>query len=574
METRNCQNCKKDFTIEPDDFSFYEKVKVPPPTFCFPCRLQRKLIFRNERGLYKAVCDMCSKKTLSVVPNSPHHKVYCVSCWTSDEWSREDFAKEYDFSQPFFKQIKGLLSEVPVRALATSSTSLVNSEYCNTSSNLKNCYLVYGSDEAEDCMYSTEVVGGSHRCIDSMIVSAVSDGYEAVNCDHCATIRFSVDCKNCINVSYSKNLSNCSDCIGCCNMSNKQFCIFNIEYTKEDYEARVKKFQFDTKNGHQSMQKQARDFFLTFPNKFMHGFGNNESTADYLHQTKNVRESFIMTGCEDCAYCYNIVVPSAKDCMDYVDWGANATNIYESQSCGANVSDLKFCLFVAKNSMQCEYSTHCANCQYIFGCVGLRNKQYCILNKQYTKEEYEALVPKIKVHMDEMPYTSVNGNSYVYGEFFPPELSLFPYDDSTAHDIFTLSKDEAEAKGYAWSGRIRTTSDALSYALLPEIADAGDEVTKSDIECQNKENMRLHSYCTGNYRITDTELQFYKRHGIPLPQKCFNCRFHARFQYRNPPFLFSRSCMNEGCSNTFKTSYSPERPDIVYCESCYQKEVL
>jgi len=31
METRNCQNCKKDFIIELDDFGFYEKIKVPIP---------------------------------------------------------------------------------------------------------------------------------------------------------------------------------------------------------------------------------------------------------------------------------------------------------------------------------------------------------------------------------------------------------------------------------------------------------------------------------------------------------------------------------------------------------------
>ena len=33
-ETKTCQNCKNDFIIEPDDFSFYEKMKVPAPTFC------------------------------------------------------------------------------------------------------------------------------------------------------------------------------------------------------------------------------------------------------------------------------------------------------------------------------------------------------------------------------------------------------------------------------------------------------------------------------------------------------------------------------------------------------------
>ncbi|MDP2669631.1 MAG: hypothetical protein Q8O99_01100 [bacterium] len=39
----------------------------------------------------------------------------------------------------------------------------------------------------------------------------------------------------------------------------------------------------------------------------------------------------------------------------------------------------------------------------MFGCSNLRNKQYCIFNKQYTQEEYEQLVPKIITHMQETP---------------------------------------------------------------------------------------------------------------------------------------------------------------------------
>ena len=56
-EKKICQNCRGEFTLEPDDFSFYEKIKVPPPTFCFDCRLQRKLAFVNERTLFKRKCD-------------------------------------------------------------------------------------------------------------------------------------------------------------------------------------------------------------------------------------------------------------------------------------------------------------------------------------------------------------------------------------------------------------------------------------------------------------------------------------------------------------------------------------
>ncbi|MEI8091811.1 MAG: hypothetical protein WCG98_06440 [bacterium] len=41
------------------------------------------------------------------------------------------------------------------------------------------------------------------------------------------------------------------------------------------------------------------------------------------------------------------------------------------------------------------YCDYCMNCQNCFGCAGLQNQSYCILNKQYTKDEYEKLVPQI-----------------------------------------------------------------------------------------------------------------------------------------------------------------------------------
>ena len=46
-----------------------------------------------------------------------------------------------------------------------------------------------------------------------------------------------------------------------------------------------------------------------------------------------------------------------------------------------------------------------------------------------------------------------------------------------------------------------------------------------------------------------------------------------RFKLKNPYFLWTRKCMKEACENVFETSYNPDRPEIVYCEKCYQQEV-
>ncbi len=131
METRNknCQNCKTGFTILPEDFSFYEKIKVPRPSWCPECRLIRRFSFQNTHNLCWRNCDKCGKKTLSVY--SPEQKVivYCQPCWWADDWDGTEYGMDYDPNVPFLKQLKELSDKTPRYALATSYTTLKNSEY-------------------------------------------------------------------------------------------------------------------------------------------------------------------------------------------------------------------------------------------------------------------------------------------------------------------------------------------------------------------------------------------------------------------------------------------------------------
>ena len=50
----------------------------------------------------------------------------------------------------------------------------------------------------------------------------------------------------------------------------------------------------------------------------------------------------------------------------------------------------------------------------------LKRKQYSILNKQYSKEEYEKLRAHIIEDMKKNPYVDSLGRVYTYGEFFSP----------------------------------------------------------------------------------------------------------------------------------------------------------
>ena len=102
---RGCQNCKQDFTIEPDDFLFYEKIKVPPPTFCPECRMVRRMLWRNERYLYKSNCDLCKKGIISVYPAQNNFPVYCCDCWWGDKWDSSVYGVDYDFQNHFLANL-------------------------------------------------------------------------------------------------------------------------------------------------------------------------------------------------------------------------------------------------------------------------------------------------------------------------------------------------------------------------------------------------------------------------------------------------------------------------------------
>lgn len=72
------------------------------------------------------------------------------------------------------------------------------------------------------------------------------------------------------------------------------------------------------------------------------------------------------------------------------------------------------------------------------------------MNKQYTKEEYDTFLPKIRENMMEMPYLDKEGLIYRYGEFFPAELSPFYYNETVAQDYFPLQKKVVEKLGLLW----------------------------------------------------------------------------------------------------------------------------
>jgi hypothetical protein len=210
------------------------------------------------------------------------------------------------------------------------------------------------------------------------------------------------------------------------------------------------------------------------------------------------------------------------------------------------------------------YSIHCnEHCQNCFGCCDIRGKRYCILNKQYTKDEYERLVPQIIESMrhdgsEPAPNRTSEASSGSWGEFFPMDLSPFAYNESLAPDYFPLTKEECKKRGLLWKEKDDRDYLPATITLPDRIADATDAIVQETLACES---------CRKNYRITTKELSFYRTHNLPIPRHCPDCRCLDRIARRNPEHLWGLTCAK--CQKPVATSYSPERPETVYCEGCY-----
>ena len=127
METRNCQNCKTNFNIEPDDFSFYEKMKVPPPTWCPECRQNARILHRNFKTLYKRPSSKSGKMIVSMYNPDVLFPVYDIGEWWGDDWDPMDYGRDIDWERSLFEQMHELFNSVPHVSIVNTKSE--NCEY-------------------------------------------------------------------------------------------------------------------------------------------------------------------------------------------------------------------------------------------------------------------------------------------------------------------------------------------------------------------------------------------------------------------------------------------------------------
>lgn len=559
--TNQCRQCSKTFKLEPSDLEFYKKIEVPPPTLCPDCRQQRRLAWRNERFLYQRQCDKTGQSIISAyAPDGPIKRVYQHDAWYQDDWDALEYGRDFDFSRPFFDQFADMMYQVPHMNLWMWEND--NAEYNHCCMRLKNSYMNASTDKSEDSYYCYISVN-NRSVVDCTACENSELAIECIDCDRLYQCAFCQQCRNCLETYLSFDCADCKYIFGCSGLRHKEYYLFNKPYPPVEWAARVKKI-LASQGELQKAVQQAYDISLTIPRLYNAIYNSEDCTGNYIWNSHNCQLSYDCRAGQNLKYV-TYAPWNVKDTMDCYAVGDDEL-IYDANF-GAGVYNTQFAFWLKDGPSNSQYVILCVNhCENLFGCVGLKGKKYCILNKQYRPAEYKQLRAKIIAHMQQ---------TGEYGELFPAQYSPFGYNETVAQEYYPLSQADVARSGWKWKDNTGGTFGRET--LLPE--QMPDAITEIAVNiCQQILRCRQ---CQRNYQIVAGEFAIYQLMGVALPRLCPNCRHLRRIALRNPRQLWHRQCMctqvDHGhagrCLIKFETTYSPERLELIYCEQCYTKEI-
>ena len=359
-------------------------------------------------------------------------------------------------------------------------------------------------------------------------------------CFNCFNTKHSFNSRNCINGIFLYDCRNVQDSFMCWNLRNKSYCIRNQQYTKESYRAEMQKINFGSRK---AIAELKQEFESITRDQAVHRENLNlkttNSIGNYATNVKNCRNCFYWEESQDCFNCLRgLKVKSAID----------ITGVFESELCGNMANAFgSYAMKYSTWSSNCrfsEYLDQCVRCENCFGCVGLKDKKFCILNTQYEPDEYAVQKSKIKSQMS---------NEDTYGEYLPQSMTYCDYDLSAAQIYFPLPKKETVAQ-----------TDGISPDRLPDdINDVKDEITTQALICPETHY---------RFNIAPRELDFYRMMRIPLPRTHSDHRNLERFKKLSVIDAYPYRCTY--CDKEIMAYYPPEwHYQKIACESCYQREI-
>lgn len=541
-----CKTCSKNFEITAADREFLNKTNIPDPTLCPTCRHKRRLAHWPYGILQKRKCDFSGENIICTFPPNARFPVYKRNHWFADEWTPPQ--QEIDWNRPFFDQLYELQCKTPhFHKLGKNNT---NCDYADDVWESKNIYMSRSLAQCEDLMYIYRILK-SKDSVDITYCYDLEQCYECAYCFKGYNLKFSLDCNDCSDSYFLYDCRGTRNSFMCWNLRNKEYHILNKPYSKEEYKEKIKSFKL---NSRKSLEEFKQQFKEHIKNDAFHKPDNNVNsqncTGNYITDCKNCHDAYFLEYAEDCNYVMRS--PYSKTCLD-------SNGLYRGELCyeicqSTDLNNVQF----AHYSMDCHdsrYIDQCISGGYLFGCVGLKRKEYCILNKQYSREEYGELVPKLIDHMKK------HGE---YGEFFPYRFAYNGYNLSLGTFYYPETEQSIKEKGGFFEEEPEIQGEGMDANTLPDLSEeiTDDIIGKSIAGIKTKKT----------YSFIQQEIDFYRQHNLPLPAYYPEERNRQRFSQLVP--MESRKAKCSACSKEI-TTYYPEEWNYkkILCEECYLKEV-
>ncbi len=421
-----------------------------------------------------------------------------------DNWENTENIKDYLSDKWFFNDFQKLFLETPLDNIIQIGKN-ENTRYADMIINSKNVYLSsWIARDNENILYSFRVREFCKNVFNSIwVVSNSNNVYSCVWISNSFNIFYSSSINNSNNIYFSSNLTWCTECILCNDLENSSYYIENKKYSKKDYLVKKEEILKDKKNYLKLYKKVDKNWKK---------YNTENVTWTNITESENIENGNFIFNCKNWR---NIMYGwSNNDGQNWYDsmiiwkW---IKDIYGVNMCWANSSNIYNSLTIGW-SHNIMYSMFLETCSYCIWCIWLKNKSYCILNKQYTKKEWEILADKIFTKME---------NDWILWDFFPWEINPFYFNDTIAGILWNFSKETAEKKWYIWRNKEIKTD-------IPEWSDIITITDLNDYQWYNENwNWEINPEILKKvivdekgdyYRIVQIEYDFLMKHSLPLPE--------------------------------------------------------
>jgi len=591
VSLHNCKYCDEEFALYDLEKEILDKHQFKYPDICPTCRFRILYSYINDKHLYHRADTSTGKNIISILNPDFPWKVIDAKVYKNLMIDDEALIYARGLSDDIFWDFKKLFRDFPQSSRMTYP-SLENSLYASHVWWAKNLYLSFCVfEKCEDIYYSYRILGNCKTIFNSLDVSESSEIYTSRMVENSHGIYFSSNVSESNTLLFCYNMQGCSDCILSCNKINTKYSIWNKVYKEEEYKKKEKEIQetIKTPKWYKIIEKQYRDFLKKNLVEPSLNIQNSEAIAwDNIYYSSNNINSFKGIGNHNTV---NTVLTgnNRKDTMiqliNSIEWWQHCENVIGSCSFGQGVYNLFFCNTVTQ-SKDCYYCFDIEDCEECMFSIWLRHKKYCILNKQYKKDQYFELKEKMILYLKKR---------WEWGRFLWFDFSPFPYNDTSSYEfwkvkevIYADGRKETIDKNARWIVTVES-DDFISNATLnlwgrekinikwrtknkevnvPNGMEKVKDLENIDIISEDILEMAIICEKTKRpYRIIGIELEFLKKKGLPIPHIHHEIRMEKLLWERPLWELYVRKC--DACEKDMLSVLKRKVEYKIYCPECY-----